>query len=261
MTGFPGIRRLTSVKGTNMKTNPALRLKCAAVALSLLAVSGFSALAATFTVTNPNDSGPGSLRDAISSAANGDKINFAPALNGQTITLTSGELLINKNLTIQGPGANQLTISGNHASRVFHIQSYPDAQGQGRNVTVSGLTIANGTAADFGGGVMHDNGTLTMTKCLISGNQVTGVNSRGGGVYAGASITMQDSTVSQNSAANGGGIYGENEYYGGINNFVSATISRSTIDHNTASIGGGGIYGKNYHSSWLTLPLPITALL
>ena len=218
-----------------MKTNPILRLKCAAVALSLLAVSGFPALAATLTVINPNDSGPGSLRDAISAAAPGDKINFAPALNGQTITLTSGELLINKNLNIQGPGANQLTISGNHASRVFHIQT---------DATLSGLTIANGSAADFGGGIAHDNlasSVLTVTKCVITGNQATGANSLGGGLYFGANFFLSDCTVSQNSAANGGGIYAESN----SNNTALPLITRSTIDHNTATTGGGGIYTRS----------------
>jgi hypothetical protein len=233
MTGFPGIRRLTSAKGKNMKTNPTLRLKCASFAFALLVVSGFPALAINYTVTNTADSGPGSLRDAISAAASGDKINFNLSSYPRTITLTSGELLINKNLIIQGPGANQLTINGNHASRVFHTVT---------DVTLSGLTITNGSAADFGGGVFHENGLLTVTKCVVFGNQTTGGNSRGGGLYVGASLSLRDSTVSQNSAANGSGIYSENSYYGGINNFVSATISRSTIDHNTASVVGGGIY-------------------
>jgi hypothetical protein len=223
-----------------MKSNPTLRLKCASFALALLVVSGFPALAATFTVTNTADSGPGSLRAAISAAASGDKINFAPSLNGQTITLTSGELLINKDLNIQGPGANQLTISGNHASRVFHTQN---------NVTLSGLTIANGSAADFGGGIAQDGGGLIVTKCVIVGNEATGANSRGGGLYVGQGAvstpamrnSMSDCTVSQNSAANGGGIYVENNP-----NNTTYFISRSTIDHNTASAGGGGIYITSY---------------
>ena len=71
-------------------------------------ISSSAASAATITVTNNNDSGAGSLRQAIADAASGDTINFADSLNAQTITLTSGELLINKNLTITGPGANQL---------------------------------------------------------------------------------------------------------------------------------------------------------
>ena len=63
------------------------------------------------TVTNTNDSGAGSLRAAIAAAANGDTIDFAPALNGQTITLTSGALTITQSLTISGPGAGNLTIT------------------------------------------------------------------------------------------------------------------------------------------------------
>src|SRR5262245_16126875 len=68
-------------------------------------------LPSTLTVTNNEDSGPGSLRADIAAAKSGDTIVFDPSLNGQTITLTSGELVINKNLTIQGPGAGLLTIS------------------------------------------------------------------------------------------------------------------------------------------------------
>src|SRR3981081_2580491 len=105
MTGFPGIRRLTSVKDKTMKPITSLKTKLAPLAFALLLLSSVGAFATNYTVTNTADSGPGSLRAAISAAASGDKINFAPTLNGQTITLTSGELLINKNLSIQGPGA------------------------------------------------------------------------------------------------------------------------------------------------------------
>ena len=75
----------------------------------------------TLTVLNNLDSGAGSLRADIAAAHSGDTIVFAPSLDGQTITLTSGELLINKNLTIAGPGAGELTVSGNDASRVFEV--------------------------------------------------------------------------------------------------------------------------------------------
>ena len=60
------------------------------------------------TVTNTNDSGPGSLRQAITNAANGAVIKFSPKLDGDTITLTSGELDISKNITIEGPGAGSI---------------------------------------------------------------------------------------------------------------------------------------------------------
>jgi hypothetical protein len=95
----------------------------------------------TLTVLNNLDSGAGSLRADIAAAHNGDTIVFASTLvGGQTITLTSGELLIKKNLTIAGPGAGELTVSGHNASRVFEVASK-------ENVTLSGLTISNGLAA------------------------------------------------------------------------------------------------------------------
>ena len=80
-----------------------------------------STQAATITVTNTNDGGAGSLRQALVDAIDGDTINFHSSLNGQRITLTSGDLLVNKNVTVSGPGANTLAVDANHASRVFYI--------------------------------------------------------------------------------------------------------------------------------------------
>ena len=99
--------------------------------------------AATLTVTNLNDSGAGSLRQAIPDANPGDMIDFA--VTG-TIFLTSGELLVQTGpVTIQGPGADQLTIDGNNSSRVFHIAA-------GTTATITGVTVANGNAGtDLGG--------------------------------------------------------------------------------------------------------------
>src|SRR6266850_8363457 len=80
--------------------------------------------AGTIIVTTTADSGTGSLRAAIAAAGNGDTIQFDPALNGQSITLTSGELTVDKNITIDGPGANQLAVkksSGAPDFRIFHI--------------------------------------------------------------------------------------------------------------------------------------------
>src|SRR5437868_5312835 len=125
-------------------------LLCAAMA----APKFFSTQQTTLIVTNTNDNGPGSLRQALADAVDGDTIQFDPALNGQTITLTSGELAITKNLTIAGPGADQLAVSGSSASRIFHIMS-------GHTVGVEGLTIKNGraTAQSDGGGILNE-GTL-----------------------------------------------------------------------------------------------------
>ena len=88
-------------------------------------------LPSTYTVANLFDHGAGSLRAAILSGD--DTIDFAHGLHG-TITLTSGELLITNSVTINGPGADKMSVSGNNASRVFEIAA-------GLNVTISGLTI------------------------------------------------------------------------------------------------------------------------
>src|SRR5213076_2321688 len=93
--------------------------------------------AATITVSNKNDSGAGSLRQALADANNEDTINFDSSLNGQTITLTSGELVVNRIVSINGPGLNNLAVDANHASRVFHVSG-------GASATISGLSITNG---------------------------------------------------------------------------------------------------------------------
>src|SRR5213596_1292001 len=105
-----------------------ITLLCAAMA------SVQSARAATMTVTNTNDSGAGSLRQALASANDGDTIDCG--VTG-TITLTTGELLVNKSVTINGPGLDNLTVDGNHATRVFHVSG-------GVTATIDGLTISNG---------------------------------------------------------------------------------------------------------------------
>src|SRR5437588_7243426 len=79
------------------------------------------AVPATLLVSNNLDHGAGSLRQAISDAGSGDTIHFAPSVHA--ITLSSGELDVMKSLTLAGPGASHLSISGNDASRVFNIAS------------------------------------------------------------------------------------------------------------------------------------------
>jgi hypothetical protein len=93
----------------------------------------------TLTVTNPLDKGAGSLRYTITNAKSGDTIVFAPSLDGQTITLTSDQLTINKSLDIEGPGPDLLTISGNDTNRLFNIN-------EGLTVSIDGLTLTHGRA-------------------------------------------------------------------------------------------------------------------
>ena len=183
---------------------------------------------ATIAVTTINDNGPGSLRQALAAATDGDTINFHSSLNGQTITLTSGELLVNKSVTISGPGANALAVDANHASRVFHIAS-------GRDVTISRLTITNGLPPDYlGGGIYNDHATLTVSNCTISDNST--VNGIGGGIFNDqGTLTVNSSTLSGNSSWYGGGIC--NNWFGGGN--ATVTITNSTLSGNSASYGGG----------------------
>jgi hypothetical protein len=141
-------------------------LLCAAMAGS----EYFLDQAATLTVTSTADSGAGSLRDTIAAASNGDTIQFDGALNGQTITLTSAELVIDKNITISGPGPDLLTVSraSNAAQlRIFHVMP-------GHIVTIGGLTISGGYVGGGGGGVFNDQATLTVDNCIVERNEAGG---------------------------------------------------------------------------------------
>jgi predicted outer membrane repeat protein len=185
------------------------------------------------TVTNLNDSGAGSLRAQIAAAAAGDSIIFAGGLTG-TITLSSGELAINKNLSIFGPGATSVTVSGNNAQRVFHTLS-------GTNVSISGLTIANGTVSDFGAGVESE-GSLTLSSCTVTGNSAA---MGGGGVYfvvnntGTASLTVSGDTFTSNTTGgNGGGLFSNVTDRSGR---VSVSVFSSTFSNNSASGSGGAV--------------------
>lgn len=133
----------------------------------------YASVLATFTVTNTNDSGDGSLRQAIiaaNDAPTDDIIVFNSDFSGQTITLTSGQLEITDDLFIDGLGENNLTVSGNNASRVFNIDD-----GNSSNlidVEIEGLTITDGRiSSDVTGGGIRNSENLTVTNSIISNNQ------------------------------------------------------------------------------------------
>jgi hypothetical protein len=155
-----------------------------AVCMSELCLAPLGVWAATTTVTNTNDSGSGSLRQALIDANDGDTINFA--VTG-TIGLTSGELLVNKSVTISGPGAASLAVDGNATSRVFHI-------GAGNTVSISGLSLTNGNVVPFGNGcgLLNDHAVLTMDSCAVHNNNSTQLTD-GGGVYNDGSVGSQQS--------------------------------------------------------------------
>src|SRR5438874_12754448 len=158
--------------------------------------------AITITVTNTNDGGLGSLRQALADANDSDTIDFT--VSG-TIALANGELPVDKSITISGPGADILAVDGNAKSRVFHI-------GAGETVTISGLTITNGHSTglspDVGGaGIYNDHAMLTVDRCEFSRNvvDVSGDFSAGGGIFNDglggfATLTISNSTLDNNSA-------------------------------------------------------------
>jgi hypothetical protein len=113
-------------------------------------------------VTNLNDSGAGSLRDAIATTSAGGTVDFQPGLTG-TIALTSATLTIDQSLTIIGPGAKTLTVGGNQQFPLFSVPS-------GVTAAMTGLSIVEQGTSNFvrGGGILN-RGTLTVTACVVSG--------------------------------------------------------------------------------------------
>jgi hypothetical protein len=161
-----------------------------------------------------------------------DTITFAGSLIGQTITLGGFELFTSSNLSIIGPGAGNLKISGNNASRILEIGS--------ATVSLSGLTIANGnTSGDVtirsGGGIRIDRGgTLSVTDCTFDHNTTPAAG--GAIVIDQGSLTVTNTTFSSNSAFQGGGIW---------NGGGSLTVTNSTFSGNfTTGFGGGGIFNN-----------------
>ena len=198
----------------------------------------------TIHVTSTEDSGPdtllpGTLREALAIAADGDTID-ATGISG-VITLmpgmtSSAELIIDKNVTILGPGPASLTVDANFLSRVFHITP-------GHTVTIEGLKIVNGAVTggsgsfEPGGGIFNDHSNLKVSDCVLSNNSAD----LGGGIYNGgrdsgsASLMLIASTVSGNSASGGGGIHNDGLDSGD----ASATLISCTLSGNSAFSGGG----------------------
>jgi hypothetical protein len=175
-------------------------------------------LLSVLVVTNNRDNGSGSLRGALAIAQDRDTILFDPSLHGQTITLTSGELVVDKDLTITGPGADSLTISGHRASRVFEVE--------GTDVRLSGLTIAHGNAHEGSG--IWSGAELTVVDCILSGNVA---DDQAGGILNSGILTVNGCTFMNNVAP----------YSAAILNNGKSTVADSTVIGNTASEEGGGL--------------------
>src|SRR5262249_32007328 len=130
----------------------------------------------TLLVTTSDDSGPGSLRQVAGVLQGGGTVTFAADLSGQTITLTSGEIAITNNLTIDASALpNGIIIDGNHSSRIFKIG--------GGTVTLNTLVLTNGytTNGNWGGAILNA-GTLALNYCTLAGN--SGDSTVAGGAIA-----------------------------------------------------------------------------
>ncbi len=192
------------------------------------------AVPATITVMNTNDSGLGSLRDAIAQANTDptqDTIDFAPAVTG-TITLLSALPDLSGNIVLTGPGATALTVARSAAAGTADFSIFTVTSGF--EVTISGLTITGGQAVN-GGGIINE-GTLTVLNSTLSGNSAGGIgdNGQGGGIMNAGMMTITSSTIIDNLTYVGNG--------GGIGNSGTLTIADSTVSDNTIdSAEGGGI--------------------
>lgn len=252
------------------------------MALGATAAFAPAATGATFEVTTLGDASPPapcdatcSLRDAVAAAnyaGGADAITFSPSVSGQ-IVLNAGQILIQEALTIQGPGAANLSISGdangNDLPDAGDSRIFVAAGANDEPVSISGLTLTEGFAAGGGaivsddvalsleamrvtdnrsttaaGGVLGANGPLTITGSTLSSNSAPAAGSEGGAVLftgdagadTNADLTIRDSTISGNSAgAEGGGLYFD---YGSD----SALVERTTFNSNQAGTLGGGIF-------------------
>ncbi|MEA5604037.1 PEP-CTERM sorting domain-containing protein [Nostoc sp. UHCC 0252] len=208
-----------------------------AVALGLVIMQVESAQAAILTVNNLDDSGVGSLRDAINIASSNDVVEFLLGSNPSTITLTSGALAIAKNLTINGPGANLLTINANNQFPVFDITA--------ADVTLSGLAIAgningydssnvtfiNSTVSSEDVKINNSTGNVTFINSTINGNNSVEINASGLTINNGANVTVPTN--------NGTGTAGQISVGGNI----SVTGDSITVGNSGQINGGGNISG------------------
>jgi predicted outer membrane repeat protein len=217
---------------------------------SLIALFSFSE---TIIVQNTNNSGTGSLRDAVNNALSGDTIRFNPNLisGGSNTIVLNSELNFVKNLVFKGLyNANDtLYISGNNSNRIFYVDftSSPIAN---KTITLDSLALIRGAAAGNGGAIFFKHGdSLVINNSLLYRNAAS---SAGGAIFVdvlsaaslSSIVTITNSTISENTAnTSGGGIYSNSN---SNTNSSVLTVSNCRIIGNTANNGsGGGIFSKS----------------
>jgi predicted outer membrane repeat protein len=225
------------------------------------------ALPATFVVTSPLDGGPGTLRDAVlqaNGAVGADTIAFDLGPGAHTITLTGGPLTVTDDLTIDGPGAGLLTISGggNSAVLVAHPAAPPSATTPTIALTVEGLTIADGRASadpDSGGGIFAIQTDLTVANTAFRNNQAAAYggaiavypglyqDAQGNFVAAPGSLTVSDASFEANTAEVSGGAVAAFD--------TPSLITESSFDENGVGGGGGAVFTFSFYEPRATLSI------
>ncbi len=186
-------------------------------------------LLSAYTVLNTNDSGTGSLRDAVNQAnadGNADTITFDATVfaTAKTITLTTGAINLNDNggISIVAPAVG-VSISGGNRTRIFNVES-------GTTANLTGVTITGGHNQIGGGIYLEFKATANLSNCIVSGNSA---DKFGGGIYClfASHLTLIDSTVSSNTSFDGGGLFASGT--------STISISNSTVNANSSFQGGG----------------------
>ena len=231
--------------------------------------------------------GGDTLRIAINRAASGDPINLAPLpLTCSTITLGSEIPIAVNYLHIEGPYTRNVTIDGNHASRVFNHSgsgtlklSYlsmanGQSSGDGGCVYSKGsvslvLASASGCVAGSRGGALFTVGNTTLNVSTISGNNATRdyfPRGTGGAIYAQANVFAESSTISNNAAAYTGGVYslgaismtnsgvyGNMSHYGGLIPCAMYASSYLGLTLSVVKGNSGGVCSSNVHLNSVTV--------
>lgn len=214
------------------------------LSIAFLLLLGSPAIA-QIIVTNSNDSGMGSLRQAVIDASAGSTITFALTTNGNTIMLDS-EITIDKELTINGNGDDNTIISGNGSSRIFVIADADD-------VTINNIAFTDGAASDNGGAISVTDTNVLINNSSFSNNTASGATAGMGGgalyITGTSEVTVNASTFTENeadgSAGSGGAIL--------VGTGSNLTVNGCTITGNMSVRAGGGIEGNSGAGTMITL--------
>lgn len=196
----------------------------------LLACESLESRQLLAVVTTLTDNVAGSLRSTIASAPAGDTITFQAGLTG-TITLTAGELVVNKALTIDGD--NRITVDANDLSRVMRIEDATPATFA--DVTLKNIILQNGRSVTDGGGIQSFE-NLTLDNVTVRDNEVTGAVgntgqdaggiAQGGETKAGGNLIIMNSLIENNTAIDDGGAL---DHYNSNDLTIINTIIRSNV--------------------------------